>query len=98
MALPFALAIFRERSIVHHSRVARSLNSEHSLLLGTSPSVLCWSCMPRTLSWGGLYDAGRTAFLESKGFRVLRFRNSDVKNSINEVMAAILDEVGEETS
>ena len=44
------------------------------------------------------YDAGRTAFLESKGFRVIRFRNSDVMNRINDCMGVILDEVGQGTS
>ena len=39
------------------------------------------------------YDAERTAFLEAKGYRVLRFRNSDVMNKINDVMGVILEEV-----
>jgi len=34
-------------------------------------------------------DAGRTAFLESKGYRVVRFWNSDVMNDIEGVMRAI---------
>jgi len=37
------------------------------------------------------YDAERTAFLESKGYRVLRFRNSDVMNHIENVLAVILE-------
>jgi very-short-patch-repair endonuclease len=36
------------------------------------------------------YDAERTAFLESKGCRVLRFWNSDIMNNINGVMGVIL--------
>ena len=37
------------------------------------------------------YDAERTAFLEAKGFRVLRFWNSDVMNKINDVMGVIFE-------
>lgn len=36
------------------------------------------------------YDAERSAFLESKGYRVLRFWNGDVMNNIEGVMAEIL--------
>jgi very-short-patch-repair endonuclease len=35
------------------------------------------------------YDAERTAFLESKGYRVLRFWNNDVMNDIEGVLQAI---------
>jgi very-short-patch-repair endonuclease len=35
------------------------------------------------------YDAERTAFLEAKGFRVLRFWNRDVLNDIEGVLRAI---------
>jgi very-short-patch-repair endonuclease len=35
------------------------------------------------------YDAERTAFLESKGYRVLRFWNNEVMNDIEAVMRAI---------
>ena len=37
------------------------------------------------------YDTERTAFLEAKGFHVLRFWNSDVMNKINDVMGVILE-------
>ena len=37
------------------------------------------------------YDAERTEFLESKGYRVLRFWNSDVLNNMDGVMIKILD-------
>ncbi len=37
------------------------------------------------------YDDERTAFLESKGYRVLRFWNSDVSNNMDAVLTAILD-------
>jgi very-short-patch-repair endonuclease len=37
------------------------------------------------------YDARRTTFLESKGFRVLRFWNSDVMNRVEGVMGEILE-------
>ncbi|MBM3151176.1 MAG: endonuclease domain-containing protein [Chloroflexi bacterium] len=37
------------------------------------------------------YDAERTAFLESKGYRVLRFWNSDALDRINDVMGVILE-------
>ncbi len=37
------------------------------------------------------HDAERTAFLESKGYRVLRFWNSDITNNIEGVMIRILE-------
>lgn len=37
------------------------------------------------------YDAERSAFLESKGYKVLRFWNSDVMNNIEGVLIAILE-------
>jgi very-short-patch-repair endonuclease len=37
------------------------------------------------------YDAERTRFLESKGYRVLRFWNSDVLNNLNGVVMVIMD-------
>ncbi len=37
------------------------------------------------------YDAERTAFLQSKGFRVLRFWNSDVANNLDGVLSNILE-------
>ena len=43
------------------------------------------------------YDAERTTFLESKGYRVLRFWNGDVMNSINGVMGLILENLAEST-
>jgi len=39
------------------------------------------------------YDIERTTFLESKGYRVLRFWNTDVLNKINDVMGVILEEL-----
>jgi very-short-patch-repair endonuclease len=35
------------------------------------------------------YDAERTAFLESKGYRVIRFWNKDVMNDIDSVLNVI---------
>jgi very-short-patch-repair endonuclease len=40
------------------------------------------------------YDAARTAYIESKGFRVIRFSNSDVMTNIDGVARAILIELG----
>jgi very-short-patch-repair endonuclease len=37
------------------------------------------------------YDAARTAFLESRGYRVLRFWNRDVMNDIEGVVDAVLE-------
>ena len=37
------------------------------------------------------YDEERTAFLKSKGYRVLRFWNNDVMNNINSVLTVIWD-------
>ena len=39
------------------------------------------------------YDRDRTAFLEAKGYRVLRFWNSDVMNKIADVMSVVLEEL-----
>ena len=39
------------------------------------------------------YDTERTAFFQAKGFRVLRFWNSDVMNKINDVMGVILEAI-----
>jgi very-short-patch-repair endonuclease len=36
------------------------------------------------------YDAARTLFLESQGYQLIRFWNSDVMNKIDEVMGVIL--------
>jgi very-short-patch-repair endonuclease len=36
------------------------------------------------------YDTGRTLFLESKGYQLLRFWNSDVMNKIEDVMGVVL--------
>jgi very-short-patch-repair endonuclease len=37
------------------------------------------------------YDAQRTAFLESKGYRVLRFTNQDVGTNLDGVLTMIAD-------
>jgi len=39
------------------------------------------------------YDTERTAFLKSKGYRVLRFWNTEVMNKIKDVMGVILEEL-----
>jgi very-short-patch-repair endonuclease len=39
------------------------------------------------------YDEERTAFLESKGYRVLRFYNSDVLSHIEQVLSVILEKI-----
>ena len=39
----------------------------------------------------GEYDAERTEFFESQGYRVLRFWNSEVRDEIDAVMAVILE-------
>jgi very-short-patch-repair endonuclease len=39
------------------------------------------------------HDAERTAFLATKGYRVLRFWNSDVMDKFNSVIGVILDEM-----
>jgi very-short-patch-repair endonuclease len=41
------------------------------------------------------YDAERTAFLASKGYKVLRFRNADVINNIDSVLNVIWDTLNE---
>ena len=37
------------------------------------------------------YDSERTAFLESKGYRVLRFYNNDVMKNIEKVLEVIFE-------
>jgi very-short-patch-repair endonuclease len=39
------------------------------------------------------YDADRTAFLESNGFRVKRFWNGEVMNKFEKVMSVVLEEL-----
>ena len=39
------------------------------------------------------YDAERTAFLESKGYRVLRFYNNDVMKNTDKVLEVILENI-----
>ena len=39
------------------------------------------------------YDACRTAYLESRGYRVVRFWNSTVMNKIEVVMGVVLEEL-----
>jgi very-short-patch-repair endonuclease len=41
------------------------------------------------------YDAERTAFLESKGYRVLRFWNNDVIHNTENVLKVIWDSLQE---
>ncbi|MDP9423554.1 MAG: DUF559 domain-containing protein [Pseudomonadota bacterium] len=40
------------------------------------------------------YDAARTAALARMGYRVIRFTNNDVMTNLNEVVLAILRELG----
>jgi len=42
------------------------------------------------------YDAKRTEFLRSKGYRFLRFWNSDVMNNIDSVLSVIWDTLNEQ--
>lgn len=42
------------------------------------------------------YDAERTAFFESKGYRVLRFWNNDVTNNLESVLTVIWDTLQEQ--
>jgi len=39
------------------------------------------------------YDRVRTTYLETKGYKVLRFWNSDVENDLNGIIQAILNEL-----
>lgn len=41
------------------------------------------------------YDAERTEFLKSKGYRVLRFWNNDVMNNLDKVLTVIWDALRE---
>jgi very-short-patch-repair endonuclease len=42
------------------------------------------------------YDAERTAFFESKGYRVLRFWNNDVTNNLESVLTVIWNSLQEQ--
>jgi len=42
------------------------------------------------------YDTERTAFFESKGYRVLRFWNNDVTNNLESVLTVIWDALKEQ--
>ena len=42
------------------------------------------------------YDAERTEFLKSKGYKVLRFWNNDVMNNIDSVLNVIWDTLNEQ--
>ena len=42
------------------------------------------------------YDAERTAFFESKGYTVLRFRNNDITNKLKSVLTVIWDTLKEQ--
>jgi adenine-specific DNA-methyltransferase len=42
------------------------------------------------------YDAARTAVLAMQGYRVIRFTNNDIMANLNEVVLAILRELGRE--
>jgi len=42
------------------------------------------------------YDAERTVFLEARGYRVLRFFNSDVMNKTEDVVGIILEHLPQE--
>ena len=44
------------------------------------------------------YDAERTEFLKSKGYKVLRFWNNDVMNDIDSVLNVIWDTLNEESN
>ena len=43
------------------------------------------------------YDAERTEYLKSKGYKVLRFWNNDVMNDIDSVLNVIWDTLNEQT-
>ena len=42
------------------------------------------------------YDAARTAFIESQGYRVIRFSNSEIMTNIEGVTRAILNALGKD--
>jgi very-short-patch-repair endonuclease len=44
----------------------------------------------------GEYDTERTAYFESKGYRVLRFWNNDVSNNLESVLTVIWDTLKEQ--
>ena len=41
------------------------------------------------------YDAERTGFLQSKGYKILRFWNNDVSNNMNAVLSVIWESLPE---
>ena len=40
------------------------------------------------------YDRARTAYLESQGFRVLRFTNSELRDNLEGVLTVIVEQLG----
>jgi len=44
------------------------------------------------------YDEERTAFLKSKGYRVLRFWNNDITKNIDSVLTVIWDTLNEQST
>ena len=44
------------------------------------------------------YDEERTAYLKSKGYRVLRFWNNDITKNINSVLTVIWDTLSEQST
>ena len=44
------------------------------------------------------YDSERTTFLESKGYKVLRFWNNDVLNDVDSILNVIWDEINKNST
>ena len=75
-----------------------------TLIPGPSPfqgeGSVCTPSPPRGEGWGKgqsqvEYDAARTAWLNERGYRVIRFANRDVERNLEAVLEAVLAECQE---
>ena len=63
-----------------------------------TPTMLVVELDGDTHSESGAYDARRSDFLEERGYRVIRFANSDVTANLDGVLMAIAEALGESPS
>jgi very-short-patch-repair endonuclease len=83
-------------SVLRNDQLGVSFRRQHAI----GPYIVDFVCLKQKLIIeldGGqhleqmAYDDERTAFLQAKGYRVLRFWNNDVLNDLNGVMSVILE-------
>ena len=91
-----------EARLWHSLRAKRFENAKFRHQTPVGPFVADFTCRSAMLaieldgdSHGttGVYDARRTAFVESRGWRVIRFLNSDVMGNLEGVLLVIKAEL-----